>query len=285
MTLVPGQGDGTGSESGGPHPGELTLRRFRAGELGADKRAEINRHTGACPLCKTKLAALEDEQKAFEHAIPFARFAGGVERAARVPRARTRRVSLWMVPAFSLVAAAAVLLFARGENFFAPRDDASETGGQNRRKGASDVTAELRIAPGDGSGQRQVVVDSKEKLGRGDRVRIGIASARPRHAVVLSIDDGGVVTPLYPEHGQSLPLEPGPGLAYLPGSLEFEGAGNERVFVFVAEAPFAVETAAAAVSATRARHGDVGAGAASLARVDIPGVPALQTFSWVLEKP
>ncbi|MBX7101548.1 MAG: ACP synthase, partial [Myxococcaceae bacterium] len=64
------------------HPGELTLRQI----LAQDASAELVAHAAACEQCKVRLKALEDEQRRFEAAIPFERFAAGVERAARTPR-------------------------------------------------------------------------------------------------------------------------------------------------------------------------------------------------------
>ncbi len=74
--------------SGAGHPGELELRRRRAGELTSAAMLAIDEHVATCPACRLRLRALDDEQRRFETEISFDRFAAGVERAARVPARR-----------------------------------------------------------------------------------------------------------------------------------------------------------------------------------------------------
>ena len=85
MTLVENH------EPSSSHVPELALRCYRAGEFAADACAEVDRHLASCPACRAKMRVLVEEQRAFEREIPFERFAGGVERAQRVPRQRPRR--------------------------------------------------------------------------------------------------------------------------------------------------------------------------------------------------
>jgi hypothetical protein len=105
------------------HVGELRLRRFRIGELAGAEREDVARHTAECGQCRARLRTLDDEQRQFERDIPFDRFAGGVERAQRVPRARPRRV--WTLGAVTLAAAAGLVLVA-----------GKVPSGSNRLKGA-----------------------------------------------------------------------------------------------------------------------------------------------------
>ncbi len=70
----------------------------------------MQEHATACERCRAKLQGFDDEQRRFEDAIPFERFAAGVERAARTPapaRRRERPVRWVMALAASLVALAA----------------------------------------------------------------------------------------------------------------------------------------------------------------------------------
>jgi hypothetical protein len=247
------------------HVGELRLRRFRVGELPAAEHEEITRHTSECGPCRARLKGIEDEQRSFERDIPFERFAGGVERARRVPRARPRRV--WTVGFFGFAAAAAmVLLFVR-------------PGGDERRlngiKGSSN--AALRIAAADGA---QRLAAPTEALRTGERVRIGVRAGAPRHLVAISIDDAGAVTPLYPERGGDLALEPRRELTYLPDSLEFTGRGRERVFVLLSENTLSVEDLTRAARAAHARaRGDLGA------LGDVRLADKTEQFTWLLQKP
>jgi hypothetical protein len=268
------------------HWGELALRRFRAGEFAPAEADAIGAHTARCVRCRARLTAIDDEQRGFERAIPFERFAGGVERAARVPgpqRGRSRLRSAWLVPALSLAAAAAFMLVVRTR----PHDEAAEF---NHRKGGA-VDAQLRIAAADGQAQRALVAGGTEKLRPGDRLRIGYETDRPRHLVALSIDDQNVVTALYPDSGTSLAgasvrVEITSGTVYLPDSIELTGAGHERIFLLIADGPFSVESAVTAVRASRTAAG-AGKLGAMTNETTIRALDALapRAFTWLLEKP
>jgi hypothetical protein len=243
------------------HVGELRLRRYRAGELPAPEHDEVARHTGDCGACRARLKGFDDEQRSFEREIPFERFAGGVERAQRVPRSRPRR--FWTFGAVGFAAAAVGLLFVHPS--------------QNRIKGTS-TDAALRIAAASG-GQREA--GTFETLRPGERARIGVRAETPRHLVAISIDDAGTVTPLYPERGGDLAVEPRRELTYLPDSLEFTGHGRERVFVLLSDGPLSVAEVEKAARAAHAKaHGDLGA----VASVRIEG-KKLDQFTWLLQKP
>jgi Domain of unknown function (DUF4384) len=205
------------------HPGALTLRRLHAGEaVGADVQA----HASTCAECQARLKTFTEEQQRFEEGIPFERFAAGVERAARTPREVQRPRAPWLQVVLSL---AALLLFAVGFGQFVGIDE----GGRNRLKSGGDI--EVVIA---GAGpQRSASPTSPEPLARGERVRIGYSAGTWHYLAVLSIDEAGQVTPLYPERGTSLPIAPEGPKAWLPDSLEFTGSGLERVVVVMTQDP------------------------------------------------
>jgi hypothetical protein len=73
---------------------------------------------------------------------------------------------------------------------------------------------------------------------------------------------------------------PSPETVYLPDSLEFTGAGRERVFLFMARTPFDVDAAKQAVkSAHQAAKGDLSA-------LPNPAFAGGQdVFSWLFRKP
>jgi putative zinc finger protein len=250
-----------------PHLGELRLRRFRLGELPATEREEIERHADGCGSCRARLRALDDEQRQFERRIPFERFAAGVERAQRVPRAGA--VSRWrrptLVAALGLAAAAAAGLIG-----VVPRAPS------NRIKGATDAEAVLRVS-GSGGEQHAVAPGGRLALRAGERVRLGVRSDAAGYLCAVSIDDAGVVTPLYPEHGAALPAPDGPAVSYLPDSLEFTGRGRERVFLVLGTHRFTVEEVAEAARAAYHRaHGDLDA---------LGSLGTDATFTWLLRKP
>ena len=252
------------------HLGELALRRYRTGEFSVDKCAEVDAHLGTCTACRGKLRALVDEQRAFEREISFERFAGGVERAQRVPRTRPRRT--WLVSAAGALAAAAIAVVV-------VRVAPSGHRHANGIKGA-ELEATLRVASADGSAQRIVPPGSQEILEPGDRVRIGYKTLDARYLAAVSIDDQGVVTPLYPESGPAMAVAATSDTVFLPDSLEFTGAGRERVFLYLARAPFTLEAAKqAVVAAYQAAKGD-------LAVLPNPAFSGGQdVFSWLFKKP
>ena len=262
MTLVENH------EPSSNHVAELALRCYRAGEFAAEACAEVDRHLASCPPCRAKLRVLVEEQRSFEREISFERFAGGVERAQRVPRQRPRRA--WAVSISGVVAAAALALFAVR---------VSSSGHTNRTKGNS-VEATARIASASASAQRTAPPGSQEVLEPGDRVRLGYKTVDARYLAAISVDDRGEVTPLYPEAGSALSVSAALETVYLPDSLEFTGAGRERVFLFLARAPFDLGAAKQAVkSAHQAAKGDLSA-------LPNPAFAGGQdVFSWLFRKP
>jgi hypothetical protein len=255
------------TESRDGHLAELVLRRYRAGEFSDEESAETDRHLAACAPCRGKLRLLVEEQRAFERDIPFERFAGGVERARRVPRQRPRR--LWFAGIGGALAAAAVVLFL----VRAPAPAG------NRTKGSS-VEATVRVASAAASAQRTVPPGSQEILEPGDRIRVGYRTAEPRYLAALSVDEQGEITSLYPESGPALAVAPTDKTVFLPDSLEFTGQGHEKVFLFLARKPF---DSAAAREAVKTAH--------ESARGDLGNLPnpaftgGQQVFSWLFRKP
>jgi hypothetical protein len=267
MTLVENHETSSSPANPSPHVGELALRCYRAGELAAEANAEVERHLASCPACRAKMRVLVEEQRSFEREISFERFAGGVERAQRVPRQRPRRA--WATGISGVIAAAAVALFLVKVSSPA----------HNRSKGSS-VEATARIASTTSPAQRTAPPGSQEVLQPGDRVRLGYKTVDARYLAAISVDDRGEVTPLYPETGPALPVSTTLETVYLPDSLEFTGAGRERVFLFLARTSFDLEAAKQAVrSAHQAANGDLSA-------LPNPAFAGGQdVFSWLFRKP
>ena len=147
----------------GVHVGELALRRLRAGELTSPDSSAVKAHLGGCPECGAKLEGLVTEQQRFEQEVPFERFAAGVERAARSPRAApVAPRAPWLYPAMGMAAALLFALVAQ------PVIQATT---HNRTKGGADIV--LRIAGAEDGPQRIAAPGTPEILGPGERVRIG----------------------------------------------------------------------------------------------------------------
>lgn len=264
-TISPVERRDGGSRDG--HIRALELRRFRARELEGERATAVAAHTEACADCRARLAAIDEEQRQFTRDIPWDRFAAGVERAGRelartgrpvggaqkAGRApQTARLLRFATPLLGLAAAAIVLIVVR------PRtpDDARH----NARKGGAEEIV-VRIGNDAVAGARTANVDVPTALARGERLRIGYRTESARFLVVLSLDDAGVVTPIYPETGRALAAPPSPTMTFLPDGIELTGRGKERLFVTLFDAPVDVETAATALrEAARRTHAPLGEG-------------------------
>ncbi|HVV17444.1 MAG TPA: ACP synthase [Polyangia bacterium] len=266
--------------SGGNHPGTLALRRHRAGEALSDRGA-VDLHLAACGACRARLRELDDEQRRFESQISFDRFSAGVERAARRPAPRSRATPrAWLYSAVAMAAGVAIVVTLRPPGRSAdsrvpvgvygvdpnPRGD--------RVKGGAGMT----VVVAGTAGQRIARVDGDEPLAAGERLRIGYQPGGHRYVLSLSVDQRGAVTPLYPEGGASLSVPDGPAEAtrYLPDSLELTGAGIERIFVVLSDAPIDVEAARrAAKDAYDRAGGDLG----QLTRLGLAGEELWRSFA------
>jgi len=253
------------------HIGELELRRRRAGETLGAEGPVIEAHASTCAECKARIRALDDEQRRFEAAISFDRFAAGVERAARGGPVARRRASTrtWMVvPTLALAAAVAVIVTFRG-----PAMRVRPPGYDGIKGGAGMI---VRVAGA--AGQRTARVDAAEPLSAGERLRIGYETGGHRYLLSLSIDEHGEVTPLYPEQGTSLAVPAGVSSAthFLPDSLELTGTGLERIIVLLSDQPVDM---AVARRAARAAYDRAGGDLGHLPRLDLPGEQFTRTFA------
>jgi anti-sigma factor RsiW len=298
------------------HIGELRLRRLRAGELDEAARASVEAHTQGCDACRAKLARLEEEERVFNDAVPFARFSTGIEAARRrddadalaprgtnlahEPASRQRGAhsgprtpwqrGLLGVLGVGLAAAAGLVLVARapetGSNTSTTGAPSPARGARNGTKG-SDASAIVRIvAPG---GASRVALpgpspdpasEPVELLRAGEQLRVGYRAARGRHLVALTIDEAGVVTPLYPEAGAAPLVAASREPAFLPEGLTLTGVGRERLFVVLAAQPLSAEQVRAAATAA---HAAAGGDLARASRLALPGEPDVTT--WLFQKP
>lgn len=247
------------------HLSKWTLRRLHAGELPGAEESPARAHVAACAECHGVLKGFEEEQARFEAAIPFARFEAGVERTLK----NRRTLSQSLLQGVVVAVTAAVLLVVMVPRLLSEPPS-------NRLKGGA--TAELRIG-GDGVEQRSVQPGTTEQLAPGERVRLGyVADAHHRYVLVLSMDEAGEVTALYPSVGMSLPVEPGAGTHWLPDSVEFTGSGHERLVLVLSEEPLEVEEVRAAAQRAWER---VGRDVVNLRRLGVGG----DETHWLLRKP
>lgn len=240
------------------HVGMMKLRQLRAGELKDDEARTVREHADGCADCRGKLSGLEAEQAGFQEAVSFERFAAGVERAARPQRIEPRR---WMGPALALLAATVVVVAAPKLMFQQA----------NRLKGGPAVS----FFAGSAAATREVPGGAPALLSPGEGVMIRYSAQEGRYLTVVSVDDQGAVTPVYPERGQGLPVQ---GQGELPDSLEFTGSGAEQVVVVLSAEALEVERVmAAARAAYDLARGDL----SQPLRLDVPG----DQFHRTVQKP
>lgn len=264
---------------------ELTLRRFRAGELTPDDQAHVETQIANDAHLRAQMKAIAEEQAKFETDISFERFAGGVARAQR-DLAR-KRVS-WKLPALSastmaFAAAAVFLLLARPTT--APQGGLVSTHvgvGANRTKGSNaEIVAIVRVASARGE-QNTALPGKLFELHPGDRVRLGIHLRDSSEFVAaISTDEAGATTPVYPESGEALRVVATKEPTYLPDSFEFTGKGRETLYVLVAPAAFDVNAASQAL-------GTYIAATKALDKLDahaLPKIPGLKLISFPFNKP
>lgn len=208
-----------------PHPGELALRRLAAGEA---VPADLTAHAAGCDACQRRLSSFADEQRAFMAALPFDRFADGVERAKdRLQREANGPTGPSQVRL--LLAAGIVAVLGAGVWLAAARGDGGDP--TSRIKGTGGAHVEFVIGAASGA-QRTIFPDPAvpERLAPGDRLRIGVGVKRPRFITVLAIDAQGVTSPVY-----AVPVQSSGAVEYLSDSLELTGAGLERLVVIVSD--------------------------------------------------
>ena len=254
------------------HIGELRLRRLRAAELAPAEAEEVNHHLEGCPACRERVEVLAAEERAFATAIPFPRFAGGVERAARVPRARPvsrRRLLAGAGTGMVFVAAAAGLVLSlQGLPLF---EDEVNPG--NRIKGDAVGALQLRSASGT---QRSLEPGSTTRLERGDALLLGYRMPAGGHLLALSVDDAGEVTVL---HQATAPASR--QIRHLPESFELTGTGRERVYLFLGRNPPPLSPLSSAASGAVVAPGEFRAKSLEM----VTNWPGVLTMSWLFEKP
>lgn len=243
------------------HPSLTALRRaFALEKLEPADQA----HLETCAACRARLDELRAEQRRFEEAVPFERFAAGVERAARDARPAQRPARLNLRATLALAAGLALLVGS--QRLAQPPQPA------NHLKGGAGV--ELVVSTGSNGAQRVATLLGPEALAPGERVRVGVSPAGFRYVVVLSIDAGGTVTPVYAAAGHSLPLS-GRTPEFLPDSLEFTGAGLEHVVVVLSERPLDVDVVATAL---RRQFAEANGDLTKLDGLAVPGEQFHRTF-------
>jgi hypothetical protein len=156
-------------------------------------------------------------------------------------------------------------------------DDAAAVARSRRETGAASGAAILvRIAAAHGANhQRTVNSEAAELLAPNERIRLGVQPGIHSFLLVVSLDDHGTVSVLYPDGGSSMPMARGSGMQLLPGDLELTGTGVERLVVLLSDDPLQEEfVRAAAAAAFQKSAGNL----QKLPQLALPGEQFHRTF-------
>lgn len=241
-------------------PSGFELRRFVAGELSAERRAELARLMDADAALKARVDALAAEQRAEDAAfaleVPLPRFLDEVEAKVvrRSPFAWLRALRLPGTLGALAAAAAAVVLFVR-----APDDELAGT----RTKGGARVGFFVKDDGGAHAGR------AGEELTAGDRIQFAVKDdAGMRAMVLVGVDGRGVVT-LYAAESVQGRVKGEEKTRLLPASVVLdEATGAERFFVVYG--PDDLTTLRAQVEAAAQQLASSGSDLARTERLPLP---------------
>ncbi|HEY2030095.1 MAG TPA: DUF4384 domain-containing protein [Myxococcales bacterium] len=225
------------------HPSALRLEAH----LLDPARSPVSGHVEGCEDCRAHLLTMERQGD------DFMRYVYPTTVDTLVPK--TARRWSWagiLAPVAALAAAAVVLVVNKG-----PPADYIGTKG---------VAIKLNVYAGLEAGAR--ALSDKDQVPASAALRFRIQPARPCHLGIVSVDEHGEVSQLYPQSGDVAPtLE---RIETLPGGAILDGQpGPERIFAVCSADPLPMQKVEAAVKTA------AGTGAASVRALDaIPGLPS-----------
>jgi hypothetical protein len=225
------------------HPSTLKLEAH----LLDPERSPVKNHVAECPDCRAHLLEMERQGQDFMRSV----YPQTVD--ALAPQ-RSRRWT-WagiLAPVAALAAAAVVLVVNRG-----PDKDYVGTKG---------VAIKLDVYAGLESGAH--IISDKDQVPAAAALRFRVQPGRPCHLGIVSIDEHGEVSRLFPSSG-----DVGPTLdkqQSLPGGAILDGQpGPERIFAVCSAEPLPMQKLEAAVKTA------AGTGADAVRALNaIPGLPA-----------
>ncbi|MFL5291219.1 MAG: hypothetical protein ACJ79U_06850 [Myxococcales bacterium] len=215
------------------HPSELAMEAY----LLDPERSSLSDHLGGCETCKARLARMEKEGEDFRRFVLPATLDRVVEANSR------RRFSLngWMmaVPAMAAAAVLAVLVLPKTPDPEGPPEDYIGVKGglglvvyTTSERGATTVSDGAKVNP-------------RAAL----RFKVRPGNTRPCNLWLLSIDEAGQVSRIYPTEGEEGAhiAQPTP----LPGGAMLDGkTGFERLYAVCSPVPIAYGQVESAVRAS-----------------------------------
>lgn len=242
------------------------------GSTCADERFVKQGGLLASPVGTNATSTLSQERAAFYSAHPYSEFCKSLKKRTGSPttqpsvfqrlwwqiretlNARLPKGAFVGATAALLLAAGAPLLFKNTAPSSVPATPSTEDGIRPKGKVipntaptiANTPTVELRATLRTIGMARPV--QSGEMLRKGDQLRLSYDSDGLSYILVVSVDDTGVVSPLYPDdRSQSIEIVPGVNIP-LAGGIELDGfVGAERIFALFSNRPVRFEDVSYAV--------------------------------------
>jgi hypothetical protein len=246
--------------------GHLTRRQLEQ-LVADDPRAPVppvlRVHIADCDRCSVRRLALEAARSRYLAARPPEEFAQKVaaRAVASAPVSPVRRHPLQVIaPALGALAlTAAVLLWLRPVGIPAAI----------HWKGAATLEVIARHA-----GSQHQLRDG-DALAPGDQLAFAYALERPKHLLLLGVDDAGQITRYF---GTNSPLA-ATSRAQLPVGIELDASrGNERLYAFFSDAVLDEAQVRSALLRVLASARTRGQGVAALREIDLPAVAAQRTL-------
>jgi hypothetical protein len=231
-----------------PRVTELTLERYRLGELPEPELQEVRRALAEDAELRLRLQALERSDADLRQQYPPAWMARRIRLRAEAPAAAHRPERGWLIRLWPVPVAAAALLAVVPALL---RSGPSET---ERIKGE---VAGLHLFRRTVSGC-EALADSAT-AGQGDLVQIVYRGLGRRYGVILSVDGRGAVTVHLPSEGKTAVQLRQDGPDTLAYAYELDDTpGWERFYLVAADRPFPVaQVVTAAQTAAASGSGDL----------------------------
>lgn len=208
-----------------PTIADLTLERYRLGELPPAEHARLAAAISADPALRQRLDRLAESDREIRAAYPARVMAASVRQKAGAQAAPTPAAAgarAWLRPA--MLAAASVCLMAVAATLWLRQpvpDDTTIKGGPAlvlHRKTANGSEA---LAPG-------------ATVREGDQIRVGYRAAGHGYGVIVSIDGRGNLTSHLPRAGdRAVALQTTAGTVFLDFAYELDDAPRWERFYFV----------------------------------------------------
>ena len=204
---------------------DLTLERYRLGELPADRAAEVQQWLAEDEGLARRLSALEASDATIR-----AEHGGWAEEVRRRSAARAAARGHRPIVAIGALAAAALVAAVMMPRAFAPSAEDTSV----RVKGLRPALVLFRKTP-----RSSEALENGARVRAGDLIRLGYRSAGRKYGAIVSIDGRGQVTRHLPRQGSAAARLSAGDAILLDHAYELDDAPRwERFYLITADAPF-----------------------------------------------